>query len=114
MPMSQGNVFMGPPGLQLRAWAKISNSNTILAGSGFSGIVKNSAGQFTLTLSAALPDTNGFCTGVFPYNTINNSGSTPPAYAGSLNVASTTTVTGQTYQSGAIMDVPLMLVAVYY
>jgi hypothetical protein len=58
MGMSQGNFSSGPEGLQLKAWALINPSTgAIVKGLGFSGVVRNAAGDWTFTFSAAAANT---------------------------------------------------------
>lgn len=53
MPVSQGSAG-GLPGLNLKAWAQVSAAGALLRGFNVSGVNKPSAGQYGLTLTAAV------------------------------------------------------------
>ena len=56
--MSGGNAAQFP-GLDLKAWAHITPSTgAILKSNGFSGVVRNAAGDWSFTFTAAQPNAN--------------------------------------------------------
>ena len=99
MPMS-GSNSSSRQGLTLIAWALVKNSNTIIKSQNIASITKASAGQFTLTLQNAMPNTDAIVFGEFSSAYIS---SNPFAVT---NIASTTTISVQTYFNGSgVFDV---------
>lgn len=97
------------PGMTLRAWALFTFGGTILKGNGVSAAVKNSSGNYTLTLSQALPDVNA----VVKTDPQWAYGSVPPVIASGYQIVSTTSLNVFTYQGGTIADYPVIYVAIY-
>ena len=95
-------------GMALRAWALVSSSGTLLKGSNVSAAVRNSAGNFTLTLATNMADTNV----MFDLrSTATNAGGVPVLYIGALSVGG---VSYQTFIAGTPTDPSLShYVAIY-
>lgn len=56
MPAAQSNVYNGPAGLTLKAWAKINPTNgAILAGNGITSAT-GGAGSYAVVFSSAMAD----------------------------------------------------------
>ena len=49
------------PGLTLRAWALVSSAGALIKGFNVSAAARNSIGNYTITLTAAMADTNCLC-----------------------------------------------------
>lgn len=58
MGVSQGNFSAGPVGLTLVGWALFTGAGVLVKSSGISGVVRNSAGVYTVTFTAARANTN--------------------------------------------------------
>lgn len=64
MPMSQGNVFSGPVGLQCKAWAVFAGATGVISKSeNIASIVRTDVGTYTVTFTTAMPNTQYFLKG---------------------------------------------------
>ena len=78
--MAGSNVMTGGgdiPGLQLRAWALVNGgAGTLIKGSNIASLLRNSAGNYTLTYAVAAPDSNAV---LVIKSTATNAGAFPAA-----------------------------------
>lgn len=58
MPASQSNVFSGPAGLTLKAWAHVKSDGTLVKGFNVSSTSRGAAGTYTVNFTTAMTTAN--------------------------------------------------------
>lgn len=94
------------PGLTIYAWAMINASGTVIKSSGVSSAIRNSIGNYTVTLANPMADHVSF---VGVASTMGPGG---PQAAG-VGGLTTSTVSVYTYQNAVAWDPTMFYVAIY-